>query len=241
MNPTRLVVDQDVPDGRETILRLLLDYNLRNAPSPNNQLLGILLKDDAGRTIGGLWGASRYEWLFVDMLFVPDELRGQGLGTSLLRQAEEIARARNCMESGSTPSTFRLCPSTRSSATPSSVSSKIIRAASRSIGSSAVSTRSRTNQLQSPHETSPTHRNPRQIRRRSWRLSRYRRHRLRSRGHWRSRHRQDRHRQTQAKTWPVRKASRRRAHGRSPHRPQPHRRVGAAHRHKDKARLAPGF
>jgi GNAT superfamily N-acetyltransferase len=97
MNPSRLVVEQDVPDGRETILRLLLDYNLRNAPPPNNQLLGILLKDNEGRTSGGLWGASRYEWLFIDMLFVPDELRGQGLGTSLLRQAEEIARSRNCI------------------------------------------------------------------------------------------------------------------------------------------------
>jgi GNAT superfamily N-acetyltransferase len=30
------------------------------------------------------------------MLFVPEGLRGQGLGTSLIRQAEEIARARNC-------------------------------------------------------------------------------------------------------------------------------------------------
>jgi hypothetical protein len=81
MEPTRLVVDQDVPDGRETIHHLLINYNLRNGPPPNFQLLGILLKDDAGRTIGGLWGRSAYEWLFVELLFVPDELRGQGLGS----------------------------------------------------------------------------------------------------------------------------------------------------------------
>jgi GNAT superfamily N-acetyltransferase len=92
MNLTRLVVDQDIPDSRETILRLLIDYNLRNSPPPNFQLLGILLKDDQGQTIGGLWGRSAYEWLFVELLFVPEELRGQDLGTSLMRQAEEIAR-----------------------------------------------------------------------------------------------------------------------------------------------------
>jgi GNAT superfamily N-acetyltransferase len=97
MEPTRLVVDQDVPDGRETIHHLLINYNLRNGPPPNFQLLGILLKDDAGRTIGGLWGRSAYEWLFVELLFVPDELRGQGLGSSLMHQAEEIARTRNCI------------------------------------------------------------------------------------------------------------------------------------------------
>jgi GNAT superfamily N-acetyltransferase len=96
MEPTVLVVEHDAPDARETIRQLLLDYNRRNAPPANYQELGILLKDDTGRTIGGLWGASRYEWLFVDMLFIPESLRGQGLGTSLLRQAEAIARTRGC-------------------------------------------------------------------------------------------------------------------------------------------------
>jgi GNAT superfamily N-acetyltransferase len=96
MNHRFLVVDQNVPDGRETLHDLLRDYNLRNGPPPNNQLLGILLKDEDGRTIGGLWGASRYEWLFVDMLFVPEHLRGHGVGTALMRQAEDIARARGC-------------------------------------------------------------------------------------------------------------------------------------------------
>jgi GNAT superfamily N-acetyltransferase len=96
MNPTRLVVDQDIPGSRDSILQLLIDYNLRNGPPPNFKLLGILLKDEAGQTIGGLWGRSAYEWLFVELLFVPEQLRGQGLGTSLIRQAEEIARERNC-------------------------------------------------------------------------------------------------------------------------------------------------
>ena len=96
MNPTRLVVDQDIPGSRDSILQLLIDYNLRSGPPPNFKLLGILLKDEAGQTIGGLWGRSAYEWLFVELLFVPEQLRGQGLGTSLIRQAEEIARERNC-------------------------------------------------------------------------------------------------------------------------------------------------
>jgi len=97
MEPTRLVVDHDVPDGPETIEQLLRDYNRHNGPARNYQKLGILLKDDAGRTIGGLWGASRYRWLFIDHLFIPEHLRRTGLGTSLLHQAEDIARARDCI------------------------------------------------------------------------------------------------------------------------------------------------
>jgi GNAT superfamily N-acetyltransferase len=92
----RVVVEEDVPDGRETILQKLIDFNSQNAPPANFRLLGILLKDDQGQTIGGLWGRSAYEWLFVELLFVPEELRGTGIGTSLIAQAEEIARERNC-------------------------------------------------------------------------------------------------------------------------------------------------
>lgn len=97
MEPTRLVVDHEIPDSRETIHELLIDFNRRNAAPRHYRPLGILLKDDDGRTIGGLWGASRYSWLFVEMLFIPEHLRGTGLGSSLLRQAEEIARTRNCL------------------------------------------------------------------------------------------------------------------------------------------------
>lgn len=91
-----VVVEEDVPDGRDTILQKLIDFNAQNAPPANFKLLGIFLKDADGKTIGGLWGRSAYEWLFIELLFVPEELRGQGVGTSLLRQAEEIARARGC-------------------------------------------------------------------------------------------------------------------------------------------------
>jgi len=47
--------------------------------------------------MGGLWGASVVGWLYVDLLVVPEGFRGQGLGTELLRKAEEIARKRGCI------------------------------------------------------------------------------------------------------------------------------------------------
>jgi GNAT superfamily N-acetyltransferase len=94
MPPTVIVTDEDLPDGRETILDLLCEYNLQNAPDPQYRLLGLLLKDEQGGTIGGLWGRSAYEWLFLELLFVPEQLRGSGVGTQLMRQAEEIARQR---------------------------------------------------------------------------------------------------------------------------------------------------
>jgi len=91
------IVDDPTPEDRAAILAPLVEYNLRNAPPPNPLPLAILLKDEAGATTGGLWGRSVYDWLFVELLAVPETSRGQGVGEALLRRAEEIAAERGCI------------------------------------------------------------------------------------------------------------------------------------------------
>jgi GNAT superfamily N-acetyltransferase len=56
----------------------------------------IPLQDDAGRPSGGLWGCTIFQWLHVQMLFVPQSCRGQGVGTALMIAAESEAMARGC-------------------------------------------------------------------------------------------------------------------------------------------------
>jgi GNAT superfamily N-acetyltransferase len=43
-----------------------------------------------------LVGSTSYGWLLVKMLWVAEELRGQGFGARLMTQAEIIARSRGC-------------------------------------------------------------------------------------------------------------------------------------------------
>ncbi|HEY5801084.1 MAG TPA: GNAT family N-acetyltransferase, partial [Burkholderiaceae bacterium] len=45
---------------------------------------------------GGLWGMTGFGWLFVQLLSVPDDLRGQGVGRELMAMAEAEAKARGC-------------------------------------------------------------------------------------------------------------------------------------------------
>jgi len=59
--------------------------------------LSIALRDAAGAVEGGLIGISYYDWLIVEMLFVPDARRGQGIGARLMRAAEAVAAARGCV------------------------------------------------------------------------------------------------------------------------------------------------
>jgi GNAT superfamily N-acetyltransferase len=88
------VSDQDLPEERALIEAALRAYNTRAAPPANYLPLHITLKDCAGAVIGGLVGHSSYEWLFISVLIVPVDFRGQGLGRELMEQAEQIARAR---------------------------------------------------------------------------------------------------------------------------------------------------
>lgn len=91
MDVSLALVEDPSPDDRAAILRGLVAFNDgRFGPSDIRQL-AVLLRDEAGRTIGGLWGRTTYGWLYVELLFVPEGLRGQGFGGRLLAQAEAEA------------------------------------------------------------------------------------------------------------------------------------------------------
>jgi GNAT superfamily N-acetyltransferase len=54
-----------------------------------------LTERPGGEPIGGLAGWSDWDWLFIVMIFVPESLRGQGLGRELMQRAENHARDGN--------------------------------------------------------------------------------------------------------------------------------------------------
>jgi len=87
----------DVPDDttRHAILDPLLAYNHAMTGREGARPL-ILAIEDAGRIVGGLWGRTAYDWLFVELLFVPESMRGQGVGKDLMDRAAREAVARGC-------------------------------------------------------------------------------------------------------------------------------------------------
>ena len=82
---------------RAAILAPLRAHNLEHAGDPRARAVAILLSDDAGDPVGGLWGKIGYDWLFVELLAVPAVYRGQSLGSALMREAERIAREAGCV------------------------------------------------------------------------------------------------------------------------------------------------
>src|SRR4051812_32128066 len=61
--------------------------------------LGFVARDDDGAVIGAILGNTGRGWLYVDVLWVTESARGQGVGTKLMQQAEDLARQRACFGS----------------------------------------------------------------------------------------------------------------------------------------------
>lgn len=89
---TDKVEERDV----EAIVRRLREYNLARFEDKSPQDIGVFLNDDSGVRIAGLIGHTHGNWLFVKYLWVSEQLRGQRVGSRMLRQAEDVARERGC-------------------------------------------------------------------------------------------------------------------------------------------------
>jgi GNAT superfamily N-acetyltransferase len=85
-----------VPEIRDAVLAPLRAYNIAQAGDPRIRPVAILVENDAGVAEGGLWGRIGYDWLFIELLGLPEAARGLGLGRQLMEQAETIARDAGC-------------------------------------------------------------------------------------------------------------------------------------------------
>ncbi len=84
-------------EEREAILTPLRAYNATQAGLSNAQPLALLVRDDNGEILGGLYGRFFYQWLFIELLSVPEQARGQGMGSTLMQMAEDLAREKECV------------------------------------------------------------------------------------------------------------------------------------------------
>ena len=82
---------------RDAILDGLREYNRAQAGPSGAEAICVALLDADGAVRGGLYGSFSYDWLAIELLFVPEELRGSGLGSQLIAEAEQQARARGCI------------------------------------------------------------------------------------------------------------------------------------------------
>jgi GNAT superfamily N-acetyltransferase len=86
------------PSDQEAVLQGLVAFNATRAGDTRPPIpFAALIRDGQGNTIGGAIGRSWYGWLYIDLLHLPESLRGRGLGRQVMQAAEAEARVRGCI------------------------------------------------------------------------------------------------------------------------------------------------
>ena len=75
---------------------LIRSYNRSKREAAESEPLNLYVEDDSGQLMAGLVAETFGNWLEIEYLFVKEDLRGQGIGSQLLQQAESEAKKRNC-------------------------------------------------------------------------------------------------------------------------------------------------
>jgi GNAT superfamily N-acetyltransferase len=83
-------VERAVGDG-------LRRYNAQQAGIDDVRPLAVVVSDpDTREVVGGITGRTSLGLLFIDLVYLPDDLRGGGLGSRILQAAEDEGRRRGC-------------------------------------------------------------------------------------------------------------------------------------------------
>jgi GNAT superfamily N-acetyltransferase len=97
MSHNRVILEYD-PIGEFTapIQQGLLAFNEAKAGPQQPRRYALVVQDGNAQCVGGLIADEHWGWLYVAWLWLPEALRGAGLGSQLLRRAEEIAESHGC-------------------------------------------------------------------------------------------------------------------------------------------------
>ncbi|AZC27097.1 MULTISPECIES: GNAT family N-acetyltransferase [Pseudomonas] len=83
---------------RAAILKPLRAHNRAKAGDPKTEAIALLVRDEqTGEILGGLSAEIFYRWLYIELLAIPEQTRGQGTGSRLLHMAEDLAREKGCV------------------------------------------------------------------------------------------------------------------------------------------------
>jgi GNAT superfamily N-acetyltransferase len=88
-----LVQQEPDPALRTSVIKSLVEFNEQQASPENHRPLAVFGRR-AGEAIGGAIGYTHWNWLFVSHLWVREEDRGCGVGSTLLGRIEREAYGR---------------------------------------------------------------------------------------------------------------------------------------------------
>lgn len=94
------IVYVDRPDDSvwEAIGGGIQEYNTQQAGDDQGKQLCFVLYGPDREIVGGVIGATYWDWFYVNLMWVKEAVRGRGYGSSLLARAEDEARQRGAKQ-----------------------------------------------------------------------------------------------------------------------------------------------
>ncbi len=92
-----LVIESDPdPEHARFLDDRIYEFGVQATGITDGKLLAVLLRGPDGKVVGGAYGWTWGGTCYIRHLFIPASMRGQGLGSRIMRMVEEEAVARRC-------------------------------------------------------------------------------------------------------------------------------------------------
>ena len=92
----QVILENTESQKSQIIGDLIRTYNRSKREVAESEPLNLYIEDEHGEIMAGLVAETFGNWLEIEYLFVKEDIRGQGIGSKLLEQAESEAKMRNC-------------------------------------------------------------------------------------------------------------------------------------------------
>lgn len=91
-----IITDNPKEEDINIILNNLIQYNLSHIELKEVKPLAIFVNDENSNQIGGISAETHGNWLEISFLWVDENLRGEKVGSKLLKDVEAEAVKRGC-------------------------------------------------------------------------------------------------------------------------------------------------
>jgi GNAT superfamily N-acetyltransferase len=97
MDTILTLTDEPGEEFHELLSEGLNSHNHEQAGYADRRSLGVIVSDaETGKPIGGVLGRTSFGLLFIDLVYLPEALRGRDIGRRIIEMAEMEARRRGC-------------------------------------------------------------------------------------------------------------------------------------------------
>lgn len=97
MNPVLTVSSEPELEVEKVVGEGLNAFNDAVVGYADRAPLHVIVRDtDSGAIVGGISGKTSLGLMFIDLVYLPEDLRGRNIGTRMMELAENEARRRDC-------------------------------------------------------------------------------------------------------------------------------------------------